>query len=748
MMKNIMQYLSSFFSSKKRTQMVLFAISCIVLSSLHTLFLNRFFLNYSSLNPKYYITALCRVYPHFSHLSVLSYTVLTLSAIGELILYALFFTVCLKGKLKESIPIYGSAKWATLKTVRDFGFTVGKDMSAIIVGQSNDAVFEKRVANKKEREQIHLSHKDELDDDDLTAQEKANVKRIIKAECKKKGFHTAMCGKKFIGISSADFANVITIGGVGSGKSQSTIIPTLLSWKDSVIVNDPKGELFRATAGWRSKFSSVLYLNPLDLTSTFTLNFLDWIPRDDRAVAFIQQFAEVAIPDNKGDSQPYFNRYAREVFKLLILDTLCYGKEQSVGEAMARLADDKSDSIKNYFTAINDKLNNPGYKINEGTEVFKEQLESNIGFMLKEPEETFTNVISTMRSKLQIFSDPLITTLSNNTTIDPDQFQLTYKPLSIYTTTPTSDVDRCKDFIRLIFSSILLKLTERELPKNERKHKVLFVLDEFFQLGTMNEVYQKIPIARSYGLQFMIAVQSIAQINANYGKDEAKSILENMGIKDIKQVSEPETASWVKSMLGRETITRERKSKSTSAHGSSTSVQSEDIGKELMTESEIIGMSYEDQLTIIKGVPQPYKSKIIHAFEDPRFKDKINLPFKTNKKKAKLFTLSPIEEIKDSSTDNTSGKHITVPIKKQNVRFKKEGKKDNRQTIEEQLLSEFENNGQLPLPLGLELMSNMGSLDTLPTQNNKETPDNNKKYTEESESPLSSFTKRERNDNK
>ena len=261
---------------------------------------------------------------------------------------------------------------------------------------------------------------------------------------------------------------------------------------------------------------------------------------------------------------------------------------------MARLADDKSDSIKNYFSAINDKLNNPGYKINEGTKVFKEQLESNIGFMLKEPEETFTNVISTMRSKLQIFSDPLITTLSNNTTITPDQFQLTYKPLSIYITTPTSDVERCKDFIRLIFSSILLKLTERELPKNERKHKVLFVLDEFFQLGTMAEVYQKIPIARSYGLQFMIAVQSIAQINANYGKDEAKSILENMGIKDIKQVSEPETASWVKSMLGRETITRERKSKSTSAHGSSTSVQSEDIGKELMTESEIIGMSYED----------------------------------------------------------------------------------------------------------------------------------------------------------
>ena len=64
------------------------------------------------------------------------------------------------------------------------------------------------------------------------------------------------------------------------------------------------------------------------------------------------------------------------------------------------------------------------------------------------------------------------------------------------------------------------------------------------------------------------------------------------------------------------------------------------------------------------------------------------------------------------------------------------------------MLSEFENNGQLPLPLGLELMSNMGSLDTLPTQNTIETPDNNKKYTEESESPLSSFTKRERNDNK
>ena len=114
-----------------------------------------------------------------------------------------------------------------------------------------------------------------------------------------------------------------------------------------------------------------------------------------------------------------------------------------------------------------------------------------------------------------------------------------------------------------------------------------------------------------------------------------------MTIKDIKQVGEPETAAWVKSMLGRETIVKKRKSesksKSNGSSNTSVSTQQEEVGHDLMDETQIMNMAYEEQLTIIKKIGKPYKSKKIHAFEDYRFRDKMNMPFQLNTVPCPLF---------------------------------------------------------------------------------------------------------------
>jgi type IV secretion system protein VirD4 len=39
-----------------------------------------------------------------------------------------------------------------------------------------------------------------------------------------------------------------------SGKGVGLILPTLLSWKESVFVTDLKGELYELTAGWRHEY--------------------------------------------------------------------------------------------------------------------------------------------------------------------------------------------------------------------------------------------------------------------------------------------------------------------------------------------------------------------------------------------------------------------------------------------------------------------------------------------------------------
>ncbi len=58
--------------------------------------------------------------------------------------------------------------------------------------------------------------------------------------------------------------HVMAFAPTRSGKGVGLVIPTLLSWTGSAVIHDIKGENFSITAGWRSRFSHCLYLNPTD----------------------------------------------------------------------------------------------------------------------------------------------------------------------------------------------------------------------------------------------------------------------------------------------------------------------------------------------------------------------------------------------------------------------------------------------------------------------------------------------------
>jgi len=58
--------------------------------------------------------------------------------------------------------------------------------------------------------------------------------------------------------------HVLIVAPSGSGKTHSIAVPTCLTWKDCLFVHDPKAELYKYSAGWRSQFSDIYYLNPTD----------------------------------------------------------------------------------------------------------------------------------------------------------------------------------------------------------------------------------------------------------------------------------------------------------------------------------------------------------------------------------------------------------------------------------------------------------------------------------------------------
>ena len=61
--------------------------------------------------------------------------------------------------------------------------------------------------------------------------------------------------------------HVMAFAPTRSGKGVGLVVPTLLSWPDSAVIHDIKGENWALTAGWRARFSRCLLFNPTEAKS-------------------------------------------------------------------------------------------------------------------------------------------------------------------------------------------------------------------------------------------------------------------------------------------------------------------------------------------------------------------------------------------------------------------------------------------------------------------------------------------------
>ena len=114
----------------------------------------------------------------------------------------------------------------------------------------------------------------------------------------------------------------LVTGGTRAGKGRGHVIPSLLNWTGSAVVHDPKGELWRESAGWRSGFSHVLFFNPRDPASV-RLNPLAEIQPGPQEVAQVQRLVSIlADPGGAREDEAVWDKAASEILEALILHVL------------------------------------------------------------------------------------------------------------------------------------------------------------------------------------------------------------------------------------------------------------------------------------------------------------------------------------------------------------------------------------------------------------------------------------------
>lgn len=400
------------------------------------------------------------------------------------------------------------------------------------------------------------------------------------------------------------FQNVCIIARIGAGKTSRYIIPNVLNQarkKTSLVINDPKGEVFEATSGvmQRAGFNIIVidpehperssHFNPLsEAKDTIELEQLaeilvrSGIPstagKDDfwlqGAIRFVSLFMKCL--QNAGREDP-------ELFNLHNLYLLF----QNFGENGKALDDFMSHHTVNPENPADETLWNE-WK----------------GLLTGNPEGIQSFVLNAITS-LKSLSNQNIARLT--ATSDFQLEAVRQKKTVIYFITPAQHAEYygflTSLFFRCVFNACMRKMPSRDsLP--------VYILFDEFGHATIPGFVSTANTIRGYRVSLSIILQSISQLNARYGKDYAESIQGGFNSYLTYAGVDPQTAQFFEGITGK---VRERQRKDFDDH--------QDNYREynLLNASEIRTID-SNQALIVSGNRQPILLRTTPYFEHWRYK--------------------------------------------------------------------------------------------------------------------------------
>ena len=354
--------------------------------------------------------------------------------------------------------------------------------------------------------------------------------------------------------------HVMAFAPTRSGKGISLVIPTLLSWPESVVVLDIKGENYALTAGWRKKHANNVVLrfdpaSPDGLVARF--NPLDAIRMDRKHLtADVQNLVTMIVdPDGKGLN----DHWAKTGHALLVGAVLhCLYKAQN-GEGRATLAG-ALDLLSDPRTPIMSVL--------EGMRTYKHTKDGPDPVvaacatdMLNKAENERSGVLSTSISFLTLYRDRTVKDNTSESDFTIKDLMHHKKPVSLYLVVSPGDKDRLKPLLRLMVNQIMRILVGDPMAYKDGaaipqyKHRLLLLVDEFPSLGRLDIFQEALAFIAGYGIKAYLIVQDMSQLYNSYGKDE--SITSNCHIRVAFAPNKPETAEYVSKLLGTQTIVKD-----------------------------------------------------------------------------------------------------------------------------------------------------------------------------------------------
>lgn len=469
-----------------------------------------------------------------------------LRAMGALIVttVAVFAAICIA--LAETPQHHGTARWATFSEMKRFGYLKAH---SVISGP----VFGKTVKPRRSGDYL----------------------------------------------TNGEHAHSLIVAPTRAGKGVGIVIPTLLTFKGSVLALDVKGELFELTSrARRDQGHKIFKFAPFDPEGrSHSYNPVE----DVIAVPPGRRFSEarrlaVNLITAKGKGAEGFLDGARDLFVAGVLACIEQGTP-TIG-------------------AVYDLFSQPGEKYKLFARLAEETQIAEVRRIFDNMAANDSKIITSYTSilgdgGLNLWADPLIRAATNKS--DFSIYSLRSRPSTIYLCVSPNDLMVIAPLIRLFFQQVV-SILQRTMPTAREKCEVLFLLDEFKHLGRLESIETAITTIAGYNGRFMFIIQSLSALTGGYEQAGKENFLSNTGVQVFMATADDETPNYISKAIGDYTY-RAKSHSFRRGHLFESNVSVSEHGGHLIRPEQVRLLDENEEIVLVKGRP-PMKLNKVKYYED------------------------------------------------------------------------------------------------------------------------------------
>jgi type IV secretion system protein VirD4 len=419
--------------------------------------------------------------------------------------------------------------------------------------------------------------------------------------------------------------HILMVAKTGGGKTTSLILPVLyndcLDPDRSTIVMDSKPEMWQYLAGLVKKHNPkkrIILFNPLDMARSMSWNILGKI-EDETDCKLIANTIIMATdnPQSKSDS-PFFRNSALSLLNGIMVGLLKDPKETLSMPRVHELVQSGMKSLCDWLEQ------HPGAI--RTTKTFVE--------LARSGSQNADTIMSELSQRISAWDLPAIraTTAINEFDVE----SLISEPTLCIVELRESEIEMLRPLANVIVVELLRFLTKRaeKCPKSKLPRPVGFVIDEFASaLGRLPDIHVKLNTLRSRNVSIVAAIQSIAQVKANYG-DDADSVLAGFSTKIFMPNLDQQDSEWASKETGQMTVRFKTAStgtnkKLTEVFASNNDSSQEQVQQRAVLTQDEIGRPPDNIATFFLPNTPVFQAHLIPWFKLPELKSRIEESLKT-----------------------------------------------------------------------------------------------------------------------